>query len=159
MYLKSIWSIKNISYFDINARETCEFILSNKIFNQAEEFLKWLNEKRKWHLYPLFTELIYLLEIGNSKRALDIAMNIENLVLNKWSKLEQKTKSQKHYIEHLKKTISQYATDEYQIIKYLKILQLKSNIIEGSSGKIKKNDIIEIIILSIRNLLKKMLSK
>jgi hypothetical protein len=145
-YVEILWLQKNLAKFDDVAHELGQDLLAAKKYVIAKEYFLNLCEKRKWYLYPYFFILINCLELGDEINAKKIALEIENLILNKWTKVENKKKGQKEYIVHLRTILESYPRRTADLNCYLKILELKCAVLNKT--RLSKKVIIELIIIS-----------
>lgn len=150
-YLECLWEIKNLDKFDNVAQEACENILTNKIFTYASEFFEWLLSIRKWRLYPYYSSIIFHLEVQDVEKAVSLAEQLEFLVEDKWSKVENKKKSQKDYLIHLKKILDQYEYQDINFIKHQKKTKLKCACLEHENKKLNNKEVLEYIIVNANN--------
>lgn len=148
IYLGSLWKIKDISKFDLLAQETCEEILTDKIYVHGREFFKWLKGIRKWPLYPRFASLLLNLDLGDEKEAFCEVIELEKVICSKWSKIEGKKKNQKEYLYHIYKILKEREVQSFEMIGYKKMIAIKIYLLGLKDREINKKELLSLFIIN-----------
>lgn len=143
---KSMYALGMLEKFEHFSKNILEVCLERKLHSTTVEFCKWLQEKKKYSLLPLFAELMVYVEINHLVEIVNISSRIENLILKEWNKVTSKKKSQVEYIEQLINLCECVVEKDFILIKKIYELKIKKDSIKGE-GNFTKEEIIKSIIM------------
>ena len=127
-----------------------EDIVEEKIYNHAEQFYLYVNDKKLKTLKTMFSKLIFNIEIFNENEIINTTKEIEELLTKNWKVVQSKKKSKVEYIEHLLGILEQIENKTFLIKEKFLNLKLKAITI-GSEIKLTKTEKIESVVLNSKN--------
>lgn len=144
--IQSLYNLGNISKFQERSKKICEKIISEKIYNEVEVVISWIEKRLKNELYPYFAKLIYYIEIEDASNALTYVDEIENLVINKWKQLEKSNKTKLEHLIALRELLGELSIPSFEVKKKKLELRLKTRAM-GEEKPLRPSEILEMIIV------------
>jgi len=151
IYLNSLWECGQISTYDQTAKFLCSYLLENKLWNIADDFINKICAKRRYQLYPRFSKLMYLSHINDNKQLHEYSLSFISFLENEWVKVEDKHKKQSEYIEQIRCTIESCEEKNSNVEILLKYFNLYLSDNNKSHSQYSKDDVIKALILFSEN--------
>lgn len=125
----------------------CLYTVEEKVYNHAPSFFEWIEKNNLETLKTMFSKLLFMLETHNENEIILICNKIEEQLIFKWKKTQNKVKAKTQYFEHLINILENSSIKTYKIKE--KILDLKVKAIAiGCTLKLTNKEKIEFVVLN-----------